>query len=216
MTKRQRLIIWGLIAGLHLALVAGLVFARIRKEPPVETPLMVSFISEEPTSAPQPEVPPPPPPPPPPPAPAPRMIAAVRPTPSPITAPPMEEVVREAAPSPPAPPQPPAPARVAVSAAPVAAITPPSLSAAYLNNPPPRLPEVARRKRHEGIVHLRAEVGADGLPDNVSVQRSSGFEELDAAAVETVRSKWKFVPARQGDRPVAGVVTFPIQFKITR
>jgi protein TonB len=40
----------------------------------------------------------------------------------------------------------------------------------------------------EGKVLLRAVIRADGLLVEVSVQRSSGHEELDEAAMETVRA----------------------------
>ena len=80
-------------------------------------------------------------------------------------------------------------------------------------SPPPRYPRLARRRGWEGVVLLEATVGPDGRLLALVVVRSSGYELLDEAALETVRD-WKlgaFRPAHEGDRPVEGVV--PIQFR---
>jgi len=92
-------------------------------------------------------------------------------------------------------------------------VTPPSFDAAYLDNPAPRYPPAAARLRESGRVLLLVRVGADGLPERVEVSRSSGSPRLDQAALETVR-RWRFVPARQGERPVAAQVTVPLVFRL--
>jgi len=99
---------------------------------------------------------------------------------------------------------------------PVEAVTEPSADAAYLNNPKPDYPDLAERMRWEGTVWLRVHVLANGHPDVVEVQRSSGRALLDQAAVKTVRGRWAFVPAKRGQTPVEGWVTFPIEFKLGR
>ncbi len=58
---------------------------------------------------------------------------------------------------------------------------------------------------------LRVLVSPAGLPEQISILTSSGVPLLDETAVSTVR-QWTFVPARQGDRPVAGSVNVPIRF----
>jgi protein TonB len=97
---------------------------------------------------------------------------------------------------------------------PVAAdpITPPDASAATLGNPSPRYPAEARRKRQEGVVRLRVVITLEGRVKEISVARSSGFESLDEAALETVR-KWRFRPGQQGGKPVEAVGVVPIAFK---
>ena len=60
---------------------------------------------------------------------------------------------------------------------------------------------------------LRVLVSADGQPEQVDVRTSSGSPRLDTAALDTVR-RWKFVPAKQGDRPIAAWVLVPISFRL--
>jgi protein TonB len=91
------------------------------------------------------------------------------------------------------------------------ASTPAQFDAAYLNNPKPEYPRMARRLGEEGTVLLRVFVSAQGAPETIELHRSSGSPRLDRAARETVRS-WKFVPARKGERPVGAWVLVPITF----
>jgi protein TonB len=83
----------------------------------------------------------------------------------------------------------------------------------YLKNPRPAYPEVALRREWQGEVLLRVRVSPDGRAAGITVQRSSGREVLDEAAVEAVRG-WSFVPARQGGAAVGGWVTVPIVFRL--
>ena len=46
------------------------------------------------------------------------------------------------------------------------------------------------------------------------MRSSSGSPLLDDSAVETVRSKWRFMPARRGNAPIDSRVTFPIRFSL--
>lgn len=89
----------------------------------------------------------------------------------------------------------------------------PDYRAAYLNNPAPAYPIVARRMGWRGKVVLRVEVLANGLPGQVSLQQGSGHEALDNAALQAVRN-WRFVAARQGGSPVARQVLVPITFDL--
>lgn len=122
----------------------------------------------------------------------------------------------------PSPPQPApsattSPAPAAPSAAPVPQAPPPitaaRFDAAYLNNPRPPYPPVSRRMREEGTVMLRVFVGTDGRPERIELSESSGSGRLDAAA-QTAVSRWRFVPARQGDREIASWVVVPVIFKL--
>ena len=85
--------------------------------------------------------------------------------------------------------------------------------AAYLRNPPPRYPPIARRLGEQGRIVLRVRVDAGGNPASVEVVEGSGSPRLDAAALQTVAS-WRFTPAMRGATPVDSWVQVPIVFKL--
>ena len=132
-----------------------------------------------------------------------------------VTAAPMPSaaVPTEAQPAPRAPE--PAPVAEAAPSAPPGpvAMAPPSFNADYLHNPVPPYPSISRRLGEEGRVVLRVFVDTEGEPARVEMRTSSGFPRLDEVALETVR-RWKFLPARQGDRAVAAWVLVPISFSL--
>ena len=99
------------------------------------------------------------------------------------------------------------------AAAETAAISPPVFNAAYLRNPPPRYPLIARRNGEQGTVTLKVLVTRDGVPASVAVETSSGSPHLDSAALEAVRA-WRFVPARRGSQPVEAWVLVPVVFRL--
>jgi protein TonB len=92
-------------------------------------------------------------------------------------------------------------------------VTPPNFQANYLDNPAPVYPPLSRRMGEEGHVILRVHVEVSGLPSRVEIRASSGSERLDQAAVDAVL-RWKFVPARHGDQPVAAHVLVPVIFSL--
>ncbi len=92
-------------------------------------------------------------------------------------------------------------------------IEPPKFGVAYLNNPEPEYPKMAKRAGEEGRVLLRVLVSAEGLADTVSFEKSSGSERLDKAAIDAVRN-WKFVPARKGGQALSAYVIVPINFSL--
>ncbi|MCA4901028.1 MAG: energy transducer TonB, partial [Rhodocyclaceae bacterium] len=152
--------------------------------------------------------------------PAPPVPATLPPRPAPATPPPAEVAPASAvAPAPvpqalaPALDATPRPAAPSVSAAAPAALVPPSFDADYLHNPTPRYPPAAARLRETGRVLLAVSVSAAGLPERVEIAATSGSPRLDQAALETVK-RWRFVPARQGDKPVAASVTVPLVFRL--
>lgn len=100
------------------------------------------------------------------------------------------------------------------STAPVAD-SPPRFDADYLSNPAPDYPAASRQLREQGSVQLRVFVTTDGHAGDIRVHQGSGFERLDQAAIDAVR-RWRFVPARQGDGPVAAWVIVPINFTLRR
>ncbi|MEO1767251.1 energy transducer TonB [Thiobacter aerophilum] len=93
-------------------------------------------------------------------------------------------------------------------------VTPPDLRAAYLANPRPPYPLAARRLGLEGQVVLRAEILPDGRCGELVVAQSSGHALLDEAALAAVK-RWRFLPARRGEAPIAAWVEIPIRFRLT-
>ncbi len=87
----------------------------------------------------------------------------------------------------------------------------PDYQAAYLNNPVPAYPMVARRMGWQGRVVLNVEVLSSGLPGQVRLHQSSGHDVLDNAAMQAVRG-WRFVAARQGGQMVTKWFLVPIPF----
>lgn len=77
----------------------------------------------------------------------------------------------------------------------------------------PDYPAECRRKRQQGKVAVEMEIGEDGRAFNVTVAKSSGYLELDAAAVKAVREA-RFAPARSGGRPVASKAGITLEFKL--
>ncbi len=92
-------------------------------------------------------------------------------------------------------------------------VEPPKFGAAYLNNPAPEYPALARRKGEQGRVLLKVLVSETGMAEKVQVDTSSGFGKLDQAAVEAVK-KWSFIPARRSNQPVSAYVLVPIKFSL--
>jgi len=92
--------------------------------------------------------------------------------------------------------------------------TEPDFNAAYLNNPAPEYPDIAKQMGIEGTVLLLVLVQENGLPAQVSIKQSSGSSLLDKAAINAVKN-WKFVAAqRYGNNIVANVIV-PIKFQLS-
>jgi protein TonB len=105
------------------------------------------------------------------------------------------------------PPPPAAPAPPARPAAAVATSQPQPIS-----TPSPKYPAQALRNGERGTVMVSVEIGADGVPTDVGVAKSSGSRHLDRAAVDAVR-RWRFRPAMADGRPTTGQVQVPISFE---
>lgn len=87
----------------------------------------------------------------------------------------------------------------------------PSSNAAYLNNPRPVYPPISRRMNEQGKVVLRVFIDEQGNPQQIEVNKSSGFERLDKSAVDAVR-RWKFVPGKRNGVPEGMWNMVPINF----
>ncbi len=77
----------------------------------------------------------------------------------------------------------------------------------------PLYPQEARKQGWEGTVVLRITVSAGGDVENVKVQESSGFPELDESAAQSVKT-WQFDPAKFGDDPISSAVDLPVTFDL--
>jgi len=93
------------------------------------------------------------------------------------------------------------------------ATEPPRYDPAYLENPPPPYPALARRLRLQGTVVLRVLVDVRGRAEDLRVGESSGASILDEAALDAVRA-WRFVPARRGSMAIALWVDVPVRFRL--
>jgi protein TonB len=221
-SRREGILLGLLVLALHAAViywVSQKATPVLPIVPPEIPPMTIEFSQPAPPVVePPPPVPPPPPPvvePPPPvvdelaakPAP-PKPIPKPKPKPVPKPEPkPVPKPVEQ-------PPAPPTPAPPAPAAQPTPApVTPASANAAYLKNPAPQYPSLAQRRGWEGTVLLRVHVLASGKPGEIQVQKSSGRQQLDDAALDAVK-RWSFVPAKQGDVAQDGWVSVPIDFKI--
>lgn len=91
--------------------------------------------------------------------------------------------------------------------------TPPLFNAAYLRNPAPAYPAVARRSGDQGTVMLKVLVSPEGAPLRIELDQTSGSKSLDGAALEAVKG-WRFVPARRGTQNIEGWVRVPVVFKL--
>lgn len=89
-----------------------------------------------------------------------------------------------------------------------------SVDAAYGTTPRVKYTSALIRKRLQGEVVLRVSLDADGLVQNITVERSSGHRELDRSAMDQVRG-WKFRAAEENGAKVAASVLVPISFKLS-
>lgn len=79
---------------------------------------------------------------------------------------------------------------------------------------PAKYPRKSRENGEEGKVMLRVLVNASGWTDQVKIQKTSGFPELDKAAVQAAES-WRYQPAKRDGKPIAMWVNLPMLFKLT-
>ena len=77
----------------------------------------------------------------------------------------------------------------------------------------PDYPKGARQRGEQGDVVVEIRVNAEGTVDAVKVATSSGFPELDEAAVRAAKAA-KFSPARSGRDTVASTARLKLQFKL--
>ncbi|WP_022682993.1 energy transducer TonB [Sphingobium bisphenolivorans] len=195
-----------LILLVHAALIAVVVQARHHVQRVREAQLSVVNLTPPPPPPPAEEAPPPPPSQPqviaPPPlvqVPVPPAPIATAPEPQPIQAP----AAKSVSPGP-------------IASAPAAPAAGPStvqagdLSAQMIAGKPPRYPTESRRKREQGTVVLSLILGTDGAVESLAIAQSSGFNRLDDAARDAIRT-WRWKPVVRDGQPVRvkGIVEIP-------
>lgn len=122
--------------------------------------------------------------------------------------------------APPSPPQP-VPINETPAASPAPASTKPAgpvalggeLSVTCPERNPPRYPPLSRRLGEEGTVVLRVELDEQGKVYTARIAASSGFERLDNAALEAVRT-WQCRPAYRDGQAVRAVAVQPFKFML--
>lgn len=210
----RRALIGGVVAA-HLVggwalLQLDSVRSAIKEVAPV---MMVDLIA--PAEPPKPAPPPPPAPAPKRVAPAPTPIIAAAPTPTPapptFVAPPPEPAPLPPINVPPAPLAPPAP----VPAPPMAQVikqVPPS-AVRYVKSPVLNFPLLSKRAKEQGTVVLRITVDVNGRLKDAWVQKSSGFERIDQAALKDIRSA-VFAPQMENGQPVEWQTLAPLGYDL--
>jgi protein TonB len=94
-----------------------------------------------------------------------------------------------------------------------APLIPPSPVGNTAGNPKPEYPMAARRGHFEGRLLLRIDVTESGSVSAVAVAASTGHPILDQAGLDAIKG-WRFNPATRGGKPVAGVIYWPIEFRL--
>ena len=75
-------------------------------------------------------------------------------------------------------------------------------------------PEIAKKAQVEGTVVVMIVVGKTGLPDEVTVLKTSGNKSLDDAAVAACKKGARYIPAKQRGKPVRYRRSHPIIFRL--
>jgi len=95
-------------------------------------------------------------------------------------------------------------------------------SAAYADSPPhvdwskPHLviyPIAAQQNGEVGVVEVAVRVKSSGKPDNPQITHSSGYLDLDNAAINTVMN-WHFIPATKDGDTVADWLKVQVVFQL--
>jgi protein TonB len=78
----------------------------------------------------------------------------------------------------------------------------------------PEYPFISRRLREQGTLRLKLTIDEKGSVTGAVVVNSSGFQRLDEAAVNWVKSHWRYTPAMQGNKPVSSMVDAIVEFRL--
>jgi protein TonB len=78
---------------------------------------------------------------------------------------------------------------------------------------PVEYPSSAVSAGEEGTVQVVTEVGIDGRAGDAKIYQSSGYRDLDAAALRSIGG-WSFTPGTKDGKPMAQEVIVPVRFKL--
>jgi TonB family protein len=81
-----------------------------------------------------------------------------------------------------------------------------------LYGPDPEYSEKARKAKYQGTVVLWLVVDADGLPQQIRVQRPLGMG-LDEEAIAAVK-RWRFQPSQKDGKPVPVMINVEVNFRL--
>lgn len=82
--------------------------------------------------------------------------------------------------------------------------------------PESEYPDQSRRLGEEGEVIISVLVGADGKITDGKIEKSSGFERLDKAALEYYMRRGRFLPGTKDGQPIAAWKPIKVTFKLKR
>lgn len=105
------------------------------------------------------------------------------------------------------------PTNVSRIAQPTAGNHPPAIDITYKNQHPPQYPFSAVVAHHQGLVVLDVVVNAQNQVADVTIEKSSSYPELDAAAVAAARN-WRFAAGVKNGKPYASVIRVPVTFSM--
>ena len=83
----------------------------------------------------------------------------------------------------------------------------------YAATPQPPYPSELQRQRLNGKVRVRIQINAHGKPTAVEVLDAT-HPAFAKAALQTIRTAWRFSPAQENGKAVAAAVTTTIFFKL--
>ena len=82
------------------------------------------------------------------------------------------------------------------------------------SNDQPVYPDGARDKKEQGNTVLAISIEASGRDTKTIVETSSGFDDLDQAALATAKG-WRFVAANNGHKDVPGILKVTVHFQLS-
>lgn len=80
----------------------------------------------------------------------------------------------------------------------------------------PPYPPMGIRLGHEGTVRVVIALDEAGNVISAQVETSSGYQELDAAAVAWVKSHWRYQPALRDGQPVPATTRAAVTFRLNQ
>jgi TonB family C-terminal domain len=83
----------------------------------------------------------------------------------------------------------------------------------YRKAPAPSYPMASKRLKETGEALVRVLIDQEGIAQRWTIERSSGFERLDEAAVSAIQ-KASFYPYTENDQPLPVWVVIPVSFNL--